>query len=227
MKRCYESADISWFRLFWSPNHSKCSATHSPNSSYTEAYMQGYVSNRNAPLIFQCSAQHTYTHWTAIGEQFGFQFLPHENFDVSPGGSWDRTTDLSINGLPVLLSRGHPYSGWQLQKQERASPNNISAYGLWKVTSSPGDSLAAQRQKQTNYCCILIMHICVCTRDRLNRSISDGLSAADTFLVTFDNHTTTLRNTVLELGVAVAPFWKVNVNVALKTSGCWCCTNQN
>lgn len=50
------------------------------------------------------------------------------------------------------------------------------------------------------------MHICVCTRDRLNRSISDGLSAADTFLVTFDNHTTTLRNTVLELGVAVAPF---------------------
>lgn len=43
------------------------------------------------------------------------------------------------------------------------------------------------------------MHICVCTRDRLNRSISDGLSAADTFLVTFDNHTTTLRNTVLEL----------------------------
>lgn len=103
IKRCYESADISWFRLFWSPNHSKCSATHSPNSSYTEAYMQGY--NWNAPLIFQCSALHTYTHWTAIGEQFGFQYLPHENFDVSPGGSWDRTTDLSINGLPVLLSR--------------------------------------------------------------------------------------------------------------------------
>lgn len=83
MKRCYESADISWFRLFWSPNHSKCSATHSPNRSYTEAYMQGY--NWNAPWYFNAQlSTHTLTEQLSESN-LGFSFFPTKTLTCRQG----------------------------------------------------------------------------------------------------------------------------------------------
>lgn len=85
-------------------------------------------SKLRCPLIFQCTALHICTRWTAIREQFVFQYLPLENTDLSPGDPGIEPPIYLLMDLP--FSPGRPYSGWQLQKQERVSADNISACGL-------------------------------------------------------------------------------------------------